>query len=352
MSGQKQPLRGTFVLSWAQTTADGEVPHSIEALRLHADWSWTGDAVCIDASAHGPREDEALRQRAAGTARRILGHALVAEAARDANADDLGEDRVFSVTDGIRTWVLTLIELPELPRPLVMFAGDGPPPDKRLVISKAVTAAPRLRIVSDSGRGMVCFTPGTRIETPRGLRAVEELLAGDKVATRDNGEAEILWVGQRQMSGARLHAMPDLRPVRIRAGAMGEDRPDADLVVSPDHRMLITGDHARAVWGEPEVLVAARDLIDDRRITRDFAARAVSYIHLLLPAHNILTANGMQTESFHPDDADLDMVLPDQRQRLFDVLPGIELDPASYGIRARRVLSGAEAAILRGVAQA
>jgi len=152
------------------------------------------------------------------------------------------------------------------------------------------------------------------------------------------------------MSGARLHAMPDLRPVRIRAGAIDNGRPDADLIVSPDHRMLVTGPRAQALWGEPEVLIAARDLVDDTSVLRDRDLRSVSYIHLLLPRHQIVTANGMETESFHPGDADLDMVLPDQRQQLFDVLPQVARDADAYGARARRVLGTYEAAMLTGTA--
>lgn len=47
-----------------------------------------------------------------------------------------------------------------------------------------------------------CFTPGTRIATPRGECAVEALRVGDRVITRDNGLQEIRWIGQRTLSGA------------------------------------------------------------------------------------------------------------------------------------------------------
>ena len=43
------------------------------------------------------------------------------------------------------------------------------------------------------------------------------------------------------MTGARLYAMPHLRPIRFRAGALGQGRPEDDLLVSPQHRMLVQG---------------------------------------------------------------------------------------------------------------
>ena len=175
---------------------------------------------------------------------------------------------------------------------------------------------------------------------------VEALVAGDKISTKDNGAEPVLWVGSRNVSGARLYAMPDLRPVRIRQGALGGDRPDGDLIVSPDHRLIVEGQAARALWGEDEVLVAARDLINGQGIARDLAAKSVTYYHLMLEHHQVLLANGVETESFHPAAARLDAIVEEQRQRLFDVMPDLAYDPATYGPMSRRVLTRAEAALL------
>ena len=74
--------------------------------------------------------------------------------------------------------------------------------------------------------GVICFTPGTRIRTPDGLVLVEDLREGDRVQTKDDGAQEIMWKGSRRMTGACMFAMPHLRPVRIKAGALGVERPD------------------------------------------------------------------------------------------------------------------------------
>ena len=162
-----------------------------------------------------------------------------------------------------------------------------------------------------------------------------------------DGEQPPTGEGHRRMSGARLYAMPHLRPIRFRAGALGTDRPEDDLLVSPQHRMLVRGAAARALFNSTEVLVAAEDLLNDHAVMVDHTQREVTYIHLLLETHAIIFANGMETESFHPANTALETIDPGQRAGLFALLPGLGDDPRAYGDYARRNLSGSEAAILR-----
>ena len=114
---------------------------------------------------------------------------------------------------------------------------------------------------------------------------VQDLREGDYVLTRDNGPQEILWIGRRRMSGARLFAMPKLRPIRFSAGALGIERPEQELLVSPEHRMLIRGPAVRALFNTPEVLVAASELVNGTTIRSDVNLREVTYIHLMLANH-------------------------------------------------------------------
>ena len=76
---------------------------------------------------------------------------------------------------------------------------------------------------------------------------MQDLREGDMVQTKDNGAQEIVLKCARRMTGARMFAMPHLRPIRIRMGALGVERPDEELLVSPSHRMLIQGDEAMAL---------------------------------------------------------------------------------------------------------
>ncbi|NNE80471.1 MAG: Hint domain-containing protein [Silicimonas sp.] len=353
MTGRK----GTFVISWSQTEVAGLSGAPVASLDAGVTWVWRGEPVCIDGAIGGPAGYSALenhdmhRRRAASSARRIVARALVSEGVRTPFVDDMADfDRAFTVTDGRQEWTATLIDMPEIARPLLMFNGSMPPAGAPLRIATGVTEPALPHRFSEGTEGVVCFTPGTWLETPNGPQLVEELVAGDKIVTKDNGTESILWVGSRDVSGARLYAMPDLRPVRIREGALGSGRPGGDLIVSPDHRMLIEGQAAQALWGEDEVLIAARDLINGKGITRDMGAKSVTYYHLMLPSHEILVANGVETESFHPAAARLDAIEEEQRQRLYDVMPDLAYDPETYGPMTRRALSRAEAALLPAAA--
>ena len=165
--------------------------------------------------------------------------------------------------------------------------------------------------------------------------------------TKDDGAQPVIWSGARRMTGARLFAMPHLRPLRIRAGVLGPDIPDGDLLVSPNHRLVIRGAAAQALYNTPEVLVRARDLMGLRGISTDHALPEATYIHILMDRHQVLFANGVETESFHPAEADFGTLDAADRARLLEGLPWLAKRPDDYGAPARRMLSGAEAAILR-----
>ena len=84
--------------------------------------------------------------------------------------------------------------------------------------------------------------------------------------------------------------------------------PDAGLLVSPDRQIVLRGSRAQTLYNAEEVLVTARDLINDHSIIRDHGQREVTYIHMMLPKHEVVFANGVATESFHPASAELTMM--------------------------------------------
>lgn len=347
----KTGFRGTFVISWSQTDVDGLEAAPLLSLEVGAAWSWHGDVVRVDGPTGLLRLEqadsaEALRKRAARTVRRLVGAAVQNQSSLDGiEIDDAVMDSSFVVTNGAASFTVTVIEVGANQPPLLMFLDAIPPKNTDLwVVHHTLTGLQRP--VQRSEGGVICFTPGTQIQTPDGPRLVEDLREGDKVQTRDNGAKEILWIGSRRMTGARLFVMPKLRPIRIRAGALGIDRPEVELLVSPEHRMLVRGPAAQALFNEHEVLVAARELVNGSTIASDLKVREVTYIHLLLEDHQILWANGVETESFHPANAAMSTLADGDRKRLFRHLPGLEYDPHSYGDFARRNLSRSETALL------
>ncbi len=348
----KTGFRGTFVISWSQTELDGLAAAPVASLIVGATWQWSGEAVRMDGPADilvlGPAEETAdLRQHAARAVRRLVGAALDGNRVEKLpEPEDPVLEAGFALTDGIRRYTATMIEVGEGRAPLLMFLNDLPPMGQDLWVTHVSDGALTPNRSGDVTPSVICFTPDTRIATPDGPRLVRDLEEGDRIQTKDDGPQPIRWIGSRRMSGARLFAMPELRPVRIRAGAVGMDIPDEDLLVSPEHRMLVKGQLAQELFNTSEVLVTARDLINDHTITVDRRLAEVTYVHLLLDRHQIVFANGLETESFHPGTMPLHAIDPAQLPSLLNHVPGLDKDASVYGVYARRTLTTSEAAIL------
>lgn len=201
----------------------------------------------------------------------------------------------------------------------VAFLGDAPPlgTPLRYIQGKstyeASPSAPFDRLTTDPSKAP-CFLRGTRIATPTGARPIEDLVAGDWVMTADHGARQILWAGSSVVAGTGLMA-----PVRIRAGRLGNDR---DLLVLQNHRLMVSGAWAELYLGLPEVLIAARHLVDQHSITIE-PQEQVEYFHLLLEGHQILLAEGAAAESLYLGDqamraldpaarAEIEMLFPDR----------------------------------------
>ena len=185
---------------------------------------------------------------------------------------------------------------------------------------------------------IICFTPGTRIATPKGARDIATLRVGDLVVTRDHGLQPIRWIQQRTVP-----ALESFAPIRIRPGVItGQDR---DLLVSPQHRMLFQGYRAELLFGESEVLVSAKHMINDKYVTQETGGD-VTYIHMMFDEHEVVYAEGAATESFHPGDVGLTAVSDPAREELFALFPALRSNVNGYGQTARRCLKGHETKLL------
>lgn len=140
---------------------------------------------------------------------------------------------------------------------------------------------------------VVCFAEGTLIDTPTGRVPVETLRPGDLVLTRDHGAQPLKWVGRQELSASQLARAPQLQPYLIPQGALGKSGPDRDLIVSPQHRVLVSTPAMQMNLGIDEALVAAKHLRSSRRLR----GRGVTYIHLMFDNHEIVRSNGLWSES-------------------------------------------------------
>src|SRR6056297_3514840 len=269
--------QGIFIVPWSQTEIDGLRGAPPARIERDVSWSWDGDPVSLagvsDAVLTGG--SAALRRFAARAVPRLIGRAISTDPHRLDFESALFE-RSFTLSDGRRRYEATMVEIAEIARPLLLFIGSLPPRRARLRVvalsGPGASGDAAINRMTGEPTGVICFTPGTRLETPDG-------------------------------------------PI------------------------------ANALFGTPEVLVTARDLMDDRGFLIDRSLAEVTYVHILLPCHQIVRANGVETESFHPASTDLETIGEDQRRRLLDIVPGIDADPHRYGVAARRTLSAEEAAV-------
>ena len=135
-----------------------------------------------------------------------------------------------------------------------------------------------------------CYCPGTAIATPSGERAIETLAIGDMILTASGGCKPVRWIGRRAYAARFVANNRSLLPIRFRAGSLGENLPHRDLLVSPNHAMLLDG-----------ALVPAEHLVNGSGIVREGAIRQVSYIHLELDEHDVILAEGAASETFLDD---------------------------------------------------
>ena len=195
---------------------------------------------------------------------------------------------------------------------------------------------------SDTARVTVdtvpCFVAGTMIRTASGAVPVERLVVGDLIHTRDDGLQPIRWIGRR-----RIAADGPFAPIRIARDTFGTHD---TLYVSPLHRVLVRNAGAQLLYGTHEVLASARDLVDDRRVTRVEGGH-VEYVHLMFDRHQIIWSDGLETESF---------LLGPQTEHCYEaeivaeiaaIFPELDVTTgAGYGPTARPALRAREARLL------
>ncbi|MCX7646683.1 MAG: Hint domain-containing protein, partial [Rhodobacteraceae bacterium] len=192
-----------------------------------------------------------------------------------------------------------------------------------------------------------CFTAGTLIATPDGPVPVEALRPGDLVLTRDNGAQAVRWIGTRHLSAAELTLQPQFRPITFAAGSLGAGMPLRDLTVSPQHRMLVQSTEAEMLFGETEVLVPARHFVGRPGVSVRMPEGGVTYVHLLLDAHEILLSEGAWSESFQPGDHVVGRLDEETRAEVLALFPELAEMPAARVFPAARItLKAREAALV------
>ena len=251
-------------------------------------------------------------------------------------------DYTFTVTDGTTTWRVSVIDVDLNNDNSIVGTGengyylifpDGMPPVDTNLTATGISDNSNGLAHTTLGGSVVCFAQGTLIETDGSVSAVDTLNVGDMVMTRDAGLCPIAWIGKTTVA-----AQGDLAPIVITKGTLGNDR---DLVVSPQHAILLDDWRAELLFGQDEVLVRAVDLLNHDGVYRKTGG-VVTYYHILLDAHQLVRSEGLWSESLYPGDMTLQTVNEAAREEIITLFPDLE----TYGPKAAPCIRAFEAALL------
>lgn len=146
------------------------------------------------------------------------------------------------------------------------------------------------------------FGPGTHLMTPEGEVPVDWIAKGDRLLTRDSGAQPVLWVGRCHISAETARADTALWPFQIEAGALGTGHPAHPTMLSPQHRVLLSGCDIELHTGTDEALAPVKHLEDSGLFTPLWPERDLVYTYVLLERHEVIMANGMWVESLFLDE--------------------------------------------------
>lgn len=143
---------------------------------------------------------------------------------------------------------------------------------------------------------VICFCTGTQILTPTGYCGVETLSIGDYVLNDAGDPKQIKWIARSELSYGQLRRFPENKPMRIAADSIAEGIPFADLLVSPQHRVVLEGIQVELLFEVPKVLMAAKHL-GGTDVGSVVETEVSIYYHLLLDDHDMVVSNGLVSES-------------------------------------------------------
>lgn len=186
-----------------------------------------------------------------------------------------------------------------------------------------------------------CYAPGTLIDTPEGPRAVETLRPGDLVMTLDHGPMPIRWV--RSSDHPLEEVEVDAKPVLIAAGALGSGLPTHNLIVSPQHRILVGGRGQLQGPFRTEAFAPAKSLTSLPGIRHMKGKSQITWVHFACDRHEVVFANGCLSESLLLGLIAINGMTGTERSALTDIFgPAPAPDAALNGPPARNCLKVGE----------
>lgn len=125
---------------------------------------------------------------------------------------------------------------------------------------------------------------GSTVLTLMGAIPVEFIAPGDRVITR---------TGARVVRSVDIAVVKNSDVVRISEGVLDKDRPEADILVSPEQQILIRDWRAKAIASKSQANVSAARLTDGEYIRKEFTDE-IWMISLRFDAPETIYANGLE----------------------------------------------------------
>lgn len=193
----------------------------------------------------------------------------------------------------------------------------------------------RIDDVLSQDSSVICFCRKTLIETSEGAVPVEDLAVGSLVLNDKGDFLPLRWIGRRKVMPVELAQSSKLHPIRISAGALGRGLPTRDLLVSRQHRLLVSSKIVERMFGKKDVLVSAVKLSLLPGIYTDENVDEVEYFYLLFDSHEIIFAEGVPTESLYTGPEALRAVSPEMHEEILMIFPHLakpncNFEPAAH----------------------
>lgn len=174
--------------------------------------------------------------------------------------------------------------------------------------------APAMPIFEDA---FCALARGSLIATDEGPVAVEDLLPGTQVLTRDHGTQPLLWVGSMTLVPNAPNQADEMGKLsRVTADSFGLGRPMPDLLLGPSARLFRRDAVLVSAMGTTAALAPITAFIDGDTVLEITPATSVQVYHLAFQQHQIIFANGLEVESYHPGNRN-DAHLTGQMRALF-----------------------------------
>ncbi|NVN03960.1 MULTISPECIES: Hint domain-containing protein [Asaia] len=134
-----------------------------------------------------------------------------------------------------------------------------------------------------------CFLAGAKVNTPQGVKLIENIVSGDEVLVYDIEKKDFLTKEVVSTARGRVHSRWGMGgfPIRLVKDSISDGVPSEDLVVTSEHCFLLRGH-----------FVPARMLVNEETIYYDKNYVTYDFYHISLPEHSVIIVNNCMTESW------------------------------------------------------